>query len=159
MMVIPSFRMAGLICRHMPSGGFQRTPDSEENIGQILLRYMQKGCGRYHRIIALNCIQFVMPHDPYRAFQALLRLSRHFRDAVRSIDDKTPLCHISSIDTAATAQFKNGPRRWQQIKKGRNMAGYITGMVVDIMIGVLLIESQRLRIISVHIVATGTSPE
>ena len=75
MMVIPSLRMAGLICRHMPPAGFQRTTNSADNIGQILLRHMQKRSGRYHRIIALKCIQFVMLTGRFKRRSALAAIS------------------------------------------------------------------------------------
>lgn len=120
---------------------------------------MQQRSGRYDGIVSLNRIEFVKAHDPYRMFQALLRLGCHRCRAICRIHRKTAFRHIGGICTAATAQFQYRPGRRQPIKKGRNMARYITRMIVDIVIGRLLIKSQRPGIKSVHIVGTGTSPE
>ena len=100
-----------------------------------------------------------MAHDPYRTFQTLFRFRRHFGDAIPSIHDKPSFRHIDGIDAPATAQFQYCPARRQKIKKGGDMSCYVAWMIVDIVIGFLLIESQSLRIKSVHIVGTGTSPE
>jgi len=73
---------------------------------------MQQRSGRYDGVVALNRIEFVKAHDPYRMFQALLRLGCHRNHAIRGLHRETTLFHIGGINAAATAQFQDRSGGW-----------------------------------------------